>query len=84
MGLGQANTFEFFIECSTTHYAMVFDRIMERLNGSRGRQDYTIIDEINQTTKANIMQSILGLGQIYRLSRNCWICRTWSTIWKHS
>eukprot|EP00972_Heterocapsa_arctica_P024124 3555050-Heterocapsa_arctica.AAC.1 len=39
---------------------------MERLNDTRVRQDHTIIDEINQTTKANIMHSILGLGQIYR------------------
>jgi hypothetical protein len=45
---------------------MVFDKIMERLNEVRVRQDYSIIDDINQITKANIMQSILGLGQIYR------------------
>eukprot|EP00972_Heterocapsa_arctica_P089482 13194037-Heterocapsa_arctica.AAC.1 len=55
-GLGEANTFEFSIEYSTTHYAMVFDEIMIRLNEVRVRQDYSIIDDINQNTKANIMQ----------------------------
>jgi hypothetical protein len=74
-GLGEANTIEFFIEYSTTHYAMVFDRIMERLNEDRvrtaiatgiHREDYSIIDDINKNTKANIMQSLLGLGQIFR------------------
>eukprot|EP00972_Heterocapsa_arctica_P082906 12216623-Heterocapsa_arctica.AAC.1 len=34
-GLGEVNAFEFFIECSTTHYAMVFDEIMRRLNEVR-------------------------------------------------
>ena len=54
---------------------MVFDRIMERLYESRIRaaiavgihkEDHSIIDDINKFTKANIMQSILGLGQIFR------------------
>ncbi len=45
---------------------MVFDEIMERLNEVRARQDYSIIDDINQNTKANIVQSMLGLGQIFR------------------
>eukprot|EP00972_Heterocapsa_arctica_P066247 9772586-Heterocapsa_arctica.AAC.1 len=65
-GLGEANAFEFFIEHSTTHFAMVFDKIMERLNDVRVRQDHSIIDDINKISKANIMQSVLGLGQIYR------------------
>jgi hypothetical protein len=74
-GLGEANTIEFFIEYSTTHYAMVFDRIMERLYEGRIRaaiatgihkEDHSIIDDINKFTKANIMQSILGLGHIFR------------------
>ena len=45
---------------------MVFDKIMERLNEVRARQDYSIIDDINQNTKANIVQSMLGLGHIFR------------------
>eukprot|EP00972_Heterocapsa_arctica_P029386 4326152-Heterocapsa_arctica.AAC.1 len=58
-GLGYADTFEFFIEYSTTHFARVFDNIMRKLNQDRNFQDHTIIDGINQTTKANIVQSIL-------------------------
>eukprot|EP00972_Heterocapsa_arctica_P097495 14384231-Heterocapsa_arctica.AAC.1 len=58
-GFAEANTFEFYIEYTTTHYAMVFDEIMERLNDVRARQDYSIIADINPYTKANIVQSLL-------------------------
>eukprot|EP00972_Heterocapsa_arctica_P114372 16442116-Heterocapsa_arctica.AAC.1 len=60
------STIELYIEYGTDHIAMVFDRLMGKLNENRSRQDYTIISEINQRTKANIIQSILGLGHIYR------------------
>eukprot|EP00972_Heterocapsa_arctica_P062634 9236203-Heterocapsa_arctica.AAC.1 len=46
--------------------AMVFDKLMVKLNEIRIREDYTIINEINIRTKANIVMSILGLGRIHR------------------
>ena len=60
------STFEFYIEFGTEHTAMVFDKLMVRLNEIRTREDYTIINEISQKTKASIVQSTLGLGHIYR------------------
>ena len=59
-------TFEFFLEFGTEHTAMVFDKLMIKLNEIRIREDFTIINEINMRTKANIVLSILGLGHIFR------------------
>jgi hypothetical protein len=61
-----AGTFEFYLEFGTEHTAMVFDKLMIKLNEIRIREDYTIINEINMKTKANIVLSILGLGHIFR------------------
>eukprot|EP00972_Heterocapsa_arctica_P113739 16438819-Heterocapsa_arctica.AAC.1 len=60
-----ANTFELFLEYGNNHLANIFDRIEERLN-KRGATQYTLLNEINTRTKANIILSILGLGLIYR------------------
>ena len=65
-GGAEPSTFEFFIEFGTEHTAMGFDKLMVKLNEIRAREDYTIINEINMRTKASIVQSILGLGHIYR------------------
>eukprot|EP00972_Heterocapsa_arctica_P112536 16432360-Heterocapsa_arctica.AAC.1 len=43
---------------------------MEELNANQTKRDYTILNEIDRTTKANIVQSILGLGQIFRQQRH--------------
>eukprot|EP00972_Heterocapsa_arctica_P114125 16440880-Heterocapsa_arctica.AAC.1 len=42
---------------------------MERLNANRTVQ-YSMLSEINCRTKANIIQSILGLGHIIRQQRH--------------
>eukprot|EP00972_Heterocapsa_arctica_P050185 7380788-Heterocapsa_arctica.AAC.1 len=43
---------------------------MERLNTKRLQQYFTILNEINRITKTNIIQSILGLGHIFRQQRH--------------
>eukprot|EP00972_Heterocapsa_arctica_P045150 6665960-Heterocapsa_arctica.AAC.1 len=43
---------------------------MEDLNANRTKRDYNILNEINRTTKANIVQSILGLGHSFRQQRH--------------
>eukprot|EP00972_Heterocapsa_arctica_P083681 12331555-Heterocapsa_arctica.AAC.1 len=63
--MAYASTFELFLEYGNDHLAKIFDRIQERLNKSRARIE-TFLNEINTRTKANIILSILGLGQIYR------------------
>eukprot|EP00972_Heterocapsa_arctica_P014141 2082887-Heterocapsa_arctica.AAC.1 len=57
--------FEFVLEYGNEHFANIVDRIQERLNKNRARIE-TLLNEINTRTKANILQSILGLGQISR------------------
>eukprot|EP00972_Heterocapsa_arctica_P082424 12146615-Heterocapsa_arctica.AAC.1 len=59
---GYASAFEFFLEYGIDHISKVFNRLMEKLNASRVKQDYTILNGNNRITKANIIQSILGLG----------------------
>eukprot|EP00972_Heterocapsa_arctica_P099296 14652414-Heterocapsa_arctica.AAC.1 len=63
--MAYASTFELFLEYDNHHLATIFDRIQERLNKSRARIE-TLLNETNTRTKANIILSILGLGQIYR------------------
>eukprot|EP00972_Heterocapsa_arctica_P045914 6775535-Heterocapsa_arctica.AAC.1 len=43
---------------------------MGRLNADRIVKDYTILNEINCTTKANVIHSILGLGHVFRQQRH--------------
>eukprot|EP00972_Heterocapsa_arctica_P050305 7397695-Heterocapsa_arctica.AAC.1 len=63
--MAYAITFELFMEYGNDHLAKIFDRLQERLNKSRARIE-TLLNESNTRTKANIIQSILGLGQIFR------------------
>eukprot|EP00972_Heterocapsa_arctica_P046104 6801660-Heterocapsa_arctica.AAC.1 len=63
--MAYASSFELFLEYGNDHFATIFDRIQERLNKHRARIE-TLLNEINARTKANIILSILGLGQIYR------------------
>eukprot|EP00972_Heterocapsa_arctica_P114628 16443403-Heterocapsa_arctica.AAC.1 len=61
MPLDEANrayaiAFEFFLEYGIEHISNVFNRLTETLNASRIKQDYTILNEINRVTKANIIQ----------------------------
>eukprot|EP00972_Heterocapsa_arctica_P017179 2539506-Heterocapsa_arctica.AAC.1 len=60
--MAYASAFELFLGYGNDHYSKVFDKLTERLNTNRTVQDYTMLGEINCTTKANIIQSILGLG----------------------
>eukprot|EP00972_Heterocapsa_arctica_P038499 5673152-Heterocapsa_arctica.AAC.1 len=43
---------------------------MERMSADRPVLNYSILTEINCTTKANIIQSILGLGHVFRQQRH--------------
>eukprot|EP00972_Heterocapsa_arctica_P056613 8357426-Heterocapsa_arctica.AAC.1 len=52
------------VDTENMAYASAFE-IQERLNKHRVRIE-TMLNEINTRTKAHIIQSILGLGQIYR------------------
>ncbi len=45
---------------------MVFDKLMVKLNEIRIKENYTIVNEISQRTKAGIVLSILGLGHIFK------------------
>eukprot|EP00972_Heterocapsa_arctica_P070304 10385226-Heterocapsa_arctica.AAC.1 len=60
--MAYASAFELYLECGNDRYSEIFDKLMERLNSNRTVQYYTILSEINCRTKANIIQSILGLG----------------------
>eukprot|EP00972_Heterocapsa_arctica_P064621 9535287-Heterocapsa_arctica.AAC.1 len=60
--MAYASAFELFLEYGNDHYSNIFDKRMERLNEDRTVKYYTIPSEINCTTKANIIQNILGLG----------------------
>eukprot|EP00972_Heterocapsa_arctica_P078525 11580327-Heterocapsa_arctica.AAC.1 len=68
--MAYASTFELFLEFGNDHCSEVFDKMMDMLNADRHFPDYNIRREINSTTKANIIQSILGLGQIFRQQRH--------------
>eukprot|EP00972_Heterocapsa_arctica_P075130 11085895-Heterocapsa_arctica.AAC.1 len=46
--------------------ANIFDRLQKRLNNNIIAPIDTLMNEINTRTKANIIHSILGLGQICR------------------
>eukprot|EP00972_Heterocapsa_arctica_P053462 7874178-Heterocapsa_arctica.AAC.1 len=63
--MAYASAFELFLEYGNDHLANIFDRIQERLNKNSVRIE-TLLNNINTRTKANIIHSILGLGQIYR------------------
>eukprot|EP00972_Heterocapsa_arctica_P021150 3113513-Heterocapsa_arctica.AAC.1 len=68
--MAYASAFELFLECGNDRYSKIFDKQMERLNADRTVKGYTILCEINRTTKANIIQSILGLGHVFRQQRH--------------
>eukprot|EP00972_Heterocapsa_arctica_P039497 5816581-Heterocapsa_arctica.AAC.1 len=63
--MAYASAFELFLEYGNNHLANIFDRLQERLNKHRTRIE-ALPNEINTRTKANIIYSILGLGQICR------------------
>eukprot|EP00972_Heterocapsa_arctica_P115508 16448083-Heterocapsa_arctica.AAC.1 len=64
--LAYASACELFLEYGNDHLANIFDRLQERLNNNRTIPIYILLNEINTRTKANVIQSILGLGQICR------------------
>eukprot|EP00972_Heterocapsa_arctica_P021615 3179076-Heterocapsa_arctica.AAC.1 len=68
--MAYASTFELFLEYGNDHLSKIFDKHMERLNTDRTVQYYTILNEINCKTKANIIQSIFGLGHVFRQQRH--------------
>eukprot|EP00972_Heterocapsa_arctica_P031036 4566349-Heterocapsa_arctica.AAC.1 len=51
-----ASAFELVLEYGIDHISEVFNKMLEKLNANRAKQDYTILDEINHITKANIIQ----------------------------
>eukprot|EP00972_Heterocapsa_arctica_P018803 2780164-Heterocapsa_arctica.AAC.1 len=55
--MAYASTFELFLEYGVDHISEVFNKLMEELNANRAKQDYTILNEINRTTKTTIIQS---------------------------
>eukprot|EP00972_Heterocapsa_arctica_P027789 4087666-Heterocapsa_arctica.AAC.1 len=65
-----ASAFELFLECGNDHISRTFDMLMAMLNADRNLPDHNILREINCTTKANINQSIPGLGHIFRQQRH--------------
>eukprot|EP00972_Heterocapsa_arctica_P054770 8072644-Heterocapsa_arctica.AAC.1 len=67
--MAYASAFELYLEYGNDHYSQIFDMLMERLNAN-GPVQYSMLSEINCRTKANIIQSILGLGHIFRQQRH--------------
>eukprot|EP00972_Heterocapsa_arctica_P018649 2757342-Heterocapsa_arctica.AAC.1 len=65
-----ASAFEFFLEYGIYHISKVFNKLIERLNTRRIEQYHTILNEINNITKTNLIQSILRLGHIHRQQRH--------------
>eukprot|EP00972_Heterocapsa_arctica_P025935 3818118-Heterocapsa_arctica.AAC.1 len=63
--MAYASAFELFLEYGNDHLATIFDSLQERLHNNRTRIE-TLLNDINTRTKANIIQSILGLVQICR------------------
>eukprot|EP00972_Heterocapsa_arctica_P009515 1401794-Heterocapsa_arctica.AAC.1 len=43
---------------------------MERLNADRTLKEHNILSEINCATKANLIQSSVGLGHVFRQQRH--------------
>ncbi len=62
-----ASAFELYLECGNDHYA-IFDKLKERFS-TDGTLPWSILNRMNCRTKADIMQSILGLGHIFRQQR---------------
>eukprot|EP00972_Heterocapsa_arctica_P043225 6375443-Heterocapsa_arctica.AAC.1 len=56
----------FFLEYGNDHLAKIFDRLQKRLNNNIIVPIDTLLNDINTRTKANIIHTILGLGQICR------------------
>eukprot|EP00972_Heterocapsa_arctica_P088784 13091598-Heterocapsa_arctica.AAC.1 len=83
--MAYASTFELYLEFGNDHFAEIFDRIEEHLDKIRGMKEM-LLNHINTRTKATIVQSILGLGLIFRQqgTKNCRTCQTSSTSWKQS
>eukprot|EP00972_Heterocapsa_arctica_P114457 16442531-Heterocapsa_arctica.AAC.1 len=63
--MAYASAFELYLEYGNDLHSNMFDMLMERLNTNRTVPD-SLLSEINCRTKANIIQSILGLGHIFR------------------
>eukprot|EP00972_Heterocapsa_arctica_P039650 5843431-Heterocapsa_arctica.AAC.1 len=63
--MAYASTFELSLEFGNDHFAKTFDRIEEHLDKRRGTT-YMLLNGINTRTTATIVQSILGLGLIFR------------------
>eukprot|EP00972_Heterocapsa_arctica_P036357 5350537-Heterocapsa_arctica.AAC.1 len=68
--MAYATAFELFLDYGNDRYSKIFDKQMERLNTNKTAQYYIMLSEINCTTKANIIQSILGLGHALRQQRH--------------
>eukprot|EP00972_Heterocapsa_arctica_P104724 15433551-Heterocapsa_arctica.AAC.1 len=65
-GMAYASAFELFLEYGNEYLAKIFDRLQKRLNNNKIVSIGTLLNDINTRTKANIILSILGLGQICR------------------
>eukprot|EP00972_Heterocapsa_arctica_P062981 9291176-Heterocapsa_arctica.AAC.1 len=63
--MAYARTFELFLEYGNNHFAKTFDMIEEHLDKGRGTKEM-LLNKISTRTKAAIVQSILGLGLIFR------------------
>eukprot|EP00972_Heterocapsa_arctica_P037123 5464729-Heterocapsa_arctica.AAC.1 len=63
--MAYASTFELFLEIGNHHCATISDNIEEYLDDRRGTTE-GLLNQINTRTKAAIVNSILGLGLIYR------------------
>eukprot|EP00972_Heterocapsa_arctica_P065085 9607739-Heterocapsa_arctica.AAC.1 len=54
--MAYASAFELYLEYGNNHYSKIFDMMMEILNANRTVK-YSMLNEINCRTKANIIQS---------------------------
>eukprot|EP00972_Heterocapsa_arctica_P052033 7656154-Heterocapsa_arctica.AAC.1 len=64
-----ASALELYLEYGSEQLATIFDNLEEILNAI-STLPWTILNQINRRTKADIMLSILGLGHIFREQRH--------------
>eukprot|EP00972_Heterocapsa_arctica_P101714 14986246-Heterocapsa_arctica.AAC.1 len=55
----------FDLECGNNHYARHFDQIRKQMDDKRGTKE-ELLDRLTIRTKAAIIESILGLGYIFK------------------
>eukprot|EP00972_Heterocapsa_arctica_P009265 1365789-Heterocapsa_arctica.AAC.1 len=54
-----------YLECGNQLYAWYFDQIRKRMDDKRGTKE-ELLDQLSIRTKAAIIESILGLGYIFK------------------